>query len=374
MATRFVHIDDDQFEELCPKTHSKNTKRVTDTGVKLLSDFAAELKIENLELPIHDLDKLLVKFYAGARTKKGEYYKLNSFRGIRFSLQRYFLKRLNVDIISSDEFQAANTCFENISKLIAKSGKGSTIHHPEIEPEDLEKMYQSLSIETPTGLQEKVWLDVMIYLIRRGRENLMQMTKHTFCVGIDAAGKKFICQNSSEQDKNHDGIHDDGFDTTGEGRMYETGDSLCPVNTFTTYLSHLHPGEDSLWQRPLEKISYNSQVWYYRAPVGEKYLGGMMSKISSKYHLSQRYTNHSLRVTSMQILDDNNVESRHIVRVSGHKNTESIKSYARRLSAARKRSISQIISNNLGKQKRGNLQLLPESVFHEPKQNISPSN
>ena len=59
----------------------------------------------------------------------------------------------------------------------------------------------------------------MIYLIRRGRENLRQMTKHTFCVGIDAAGKKFICQNSSEQDKNHDGVHDDGFDTTGEGRM-----------------------------------------------------------------------------------------------------------------------------------------------------------
>ena len=58
---------------------------------------------------------------------------------------------------------------------------------------------------------------------------------------------------------------------------------------------------------------------------------------------------------------------------SAHKNTESIKSYARRLSAARKRGISQIISNNLGKQKRGNFQLLPELVFQEPKQNISPS-
>ena len=76
----------------------------------------------------------------------------------------------------------------------------------------------------------------------------------------------------------------------------------------------------------------------------------MLAKMSLKYKLSKRYTNHSIRVTSMQILEDNNVEGRHIQRVSGHKSPESITTYARRLSTARKRNISNIFSASLGNQ------------------------
>ena len=58
---------------------------------------------------------------------------------------------------------------------------------------------------------------------------------------------------------------------------------------------------------------------------------------------------HSLRVTSLQVLDDPNIDSRHIIRVSGHKNPESVSNYyARRLSAARKRNISSLLANSVG--------------------------
>ena len=66
----------------------------------------------------------------------------------------------------------------------------------------------------------------------------------------------------------------------------------------------------------------------------------MMPRLSEKYKLSQRYTNHSIRVTSLQVLEDANVEGRHIIRVSGHKSLESVQNYARKLSSARKRSIA----------------------------------
>ena len=74
----------------------------------------------------------------------------------------------------------------------------------------------------------------------------------------------------------------------------------------------------------------------------------MFPMLSSKYQLSQRYTNHSLRVTSLQVLEDGNIESRYIMRVSGHKNAESISNYARRLSSFRKRKISSILANSVG--------------------------
>ena len=73
------------------------------------------------------------------------------------------------------------------------------------------------------------------------------------------------------------------------------------------------------------------------AIYGAKALGDMMLNLWTKYKLSQRYTNHWVQVTSIQLLDDENVPGRHIVRISGHKSEASIKTYARKLSSARKR-------------------------------------
>lgn len=350
-SSRFVLLDDDDLSDFCIKKNAKNTDRATNFGMKLLKLFAKEVGISDTELDnlSNDaLNNLLKRFYTGVRTTKGEYYKVNSMRSIRFSVQRYFMQLSDFDIITCQDFHTSNLCFENLLKILTKSGKGNTDHHPEIEPEDIKKLYSSFDINNPIGLQEKVWLDVMMHLIRRGRENLRMMNKDTFLIGKDATGRRFVHQSTSEMDKNH-GISDNDCDTIGEGRIYETGGSSCPVKTFEAYISHLHPLEFSFWQRPLERYDQNKQVWYYRAPLGEKSLGNMMAKMSVKYGLSERYTNHSLRVTSLQVLDDNNIEGRHAIRVSGHKSTDSINSYARRLSASRKRNISGLISAHLSR-------------------------
>ena len=63
----------------------------------------------------------------------------------------------------------------------------------------------------------------------------------------------------------------------------------------------------------------------------------MLSKMSIKYDLSQRYTNHD-------------IDGRHIIRITGHKNEDSIKHYARKFSAARKRNISSILSSVVDKE------------------------
>ena len=44
-------------------------------------------------------------------------------------------------------------------------------------------------------------------------------------------------------------------------------------------------------------------------------------------------------------MDDADIEGRHIIRVSGHKRTESVENYARRLSVAKKRKISSILTD-----------------------------
>ena len=110
---------------------------------------------------------------------------------------------------------------------------------------------------------------------------------------------------------------------------------------------NLNPLESALWQRPKQSVQPDENIWYCNSPLGEKSLGNLMPNMSLKYGLSQRYTNHSIRVTSLQILDDDQIEGRHIIRVSGHKSVDSVKNYARRLSSCRKLGISSVLSSHL---------------------------
>lgn len=125
------------------------------------------------------------------------------------------------------------------------------------------------------------------------------------------------------------------------------GDVMCPVTSFKKYLSKLHPDIEDLWQRPLDSFEENSEIWYYKAPVGKNTLSSMMVEISKLGKLSRLYTNHSIRATTITRLDDAGIEARHIMRASGHKSESSIRSYACRLSENKKREMSDCLSGVL---------------------------
>jgi hypothetical protein len=76
---------------------------------------------------------------------------------------------------------------------------------PNIEPEDLTKLYTSLTLSphTPEGLLHKCWFDVMFFLCRRGREHLREMKKDTFKFAKKSNGKMYLYQARDELDKNH---------------------------------------------------------------------------------------------------------------------------------------------------------------------------
>ena len=348
VPSRFITFTEDQLKSLTRQKLSKNTENSTKVGIKLLKKYCSGTGVD-FEEEVREkesLDNLLMKFYAGIRTERGDVYKNNSLISFRNSLHRYFMEKQKVNIFDDHHFKNSNTVFRNVLKNGKSSGKGNTTHYPEIEPEDLEKLNNSFDINSPVGLQEFIWFNIMLRLIRRGRENLRSMTKETFSVATDATGKQYVYQVNSESDKNH-GIQDNSFDTTGEGRIYQNSGEKCPVKMFKKYLSLLHPKQNAFWQRPRDNISNSATNWYCNVPLGEKYLSSMMPKMSLKYKLSQRYTNHSIRVSGLQILDSNSIDSRHIMRISGHKRAESITNYARRLSAANSRKISTIFDENM---------------------------
>jgi hypothetical protein len=226
---RFSVPSEEELEKLVENRQSMNTKKSTSVAINCLRDFCLELKrpTEFEKIEKEDLAGLLLEFYAGARNKHGELYKKSTLNSIRFGLARYFKAVKEIDIIYDPVFTRSNVIFKAQSIELKKCGKGSINHYPELEPEDLRKIYTSINVASPLGLQQKVWMDIMLYLIRRGRENLCKMTKQTFSVGKDAAGQTYITQKEDELDKTHRGS-DAADDTVGEGKMYE-----CPGNVKT---------------------------------------------------------------------------------------------------------------------------------------------
>lgn len=102
---------------------------------------------------------------------------------------------------------------------------------------------------------------------------------------------------------------------------------------------------DRLFQRPSKE---NSVRWYDSAPMGHNTIANMMPRLSAKAGLSRRYTNHSLRATSVNVLDNiGKFASRHIMAVTGHKSENSLKTYSGHTGRDIKRAMSGTISTTL---------------------------
>jgi len=125
-----------------------------------------------------------------------------------------------------------------------------------------------------------------------------------------------------------------------------SGNPNCPVATFELYLSKLHPICKVLWQRPKDSVD-NDGFWYANAPAGKHTLGSMMTNISKWRKLSKIYSNHSKRATSITIMDECGIASRHIMKVSGHKSETFLKSYTQNISVTKKKEISATLSRSL---------------------------
>ena len=76
---------------------------------------------------------------------------------------------------------------------------------------------------------------------------------------------------------------------------------MCPVKTFETYLLKLNPKCAALFQRPKKEPC--DGPWYDNMCLGKHTHANKMKVLSKLANLSIEYTNHSIRATSVSILD-----------------------------------------------------------------------
>ena len=126
--------------------------------------------------------------------------------------------------------------------------------------------------------------------------------------------------------------------------MHETdvNSLLDPVNLYEFLISKLNPGIDPLFQTP-KKVYDANGCWSKCEPFGKK----VMPTLSRKAGLSQVYTNHCVRASTVTALHKAGIEGRRICQVTKHKNESSLAHYVSGSSSAQKRECSEILSGPL---------------------------
>ena len=315
--------------EMLGEVDSPNTKKQLKYAVNRLDSFArcagtTLTTVEAYDMP--ELDKFLSRFYAGLRKDNGELYTRKSMLGFRYGIQRHFMELKKVDITSTDIFAESNRMYKAMLVKIKKCGKGAVKHKTPVSKEDWIKIWDSLDIGTPIGLQNKVFLDVMIYFANRGREGMRSMSITDFSVEVDDNLKLRYITHRDTLTK----CRRENEDETVSGHMYEIpGSDRCPVASFLALRDVLNPDQPCMWQRPKDKAPEDGSAWYMKAPLGINTIGDKLKKISENAGCSRKYTNHSLRATTVTMLDAAGYPSRDIISITGHRSESSLKHYAR---------------------------------------------
>ena len=118
----------------------------------------------------------------------------------------------NLDIINNSAFQVSQKVFLAIAKDLKRDCKGVIAHYPPIEENDLTKMYEYFEMSDNVKLQQKLFVDIMLYFGRRGQDQIHELKVTNFAA---TTGKVYLYLTKDEQTKNH---QDDPNSV--EGRMY----------------------------------------------------------------------------------------------------------------------------------------------------------
>ena len=248
----------------------------------------------------------------------------------------------------------ANRMFVAKCKLYVKSGCKKPQHKPAIGTGDMNKLsgYFNQWDKNPEVLVEAVWFMLCFHFGRRGREGWTNMTMDTFKIQVDSEGISFLTPAQTETTKNHQGGYKQSDVEYTDQRMYGPG-----VNIYQFYMSKRNPKCSRLFQTPLKNFQISDackstdstmvDLWYKNEAMGKCTLGTIMQRISKKSGLSQVYTCHSVRVSTITTLFQAGIPCQQIMRITNHKRETSLKPYIEDTTEAQKRHNSSILANSL---------------------------
>ena len=318
------------------------------------------------------LDAILRRFYAEARSKLGDDYSKSTLLGFRHSIERYLnAPPLNKGLkLSSDpRFKRSNEMLNAKVVSLKRHGKENVKNKPAIETEDLVRLKSSqvMSPSNPLGLLRNVWFHVILFFCRRGREgqrNQLQVWSRSNAPKLRNNGAWWGIKKSprwSWRHSEHEKVRQNVRNRRYERRLQSLEALPHQVepkvrSVFPMSSQELECRRQRLgWTRwrvkthhelIVESSEFTSLGWTHWTPWW---------KIAVKQH---PYTNHSLRATAITLWSNAGIAHRHMMVIAGHRNEQSLAHYNTWPSTTQLRNCSDVLSRSFNI---GNVGSQPES-------------
>ena len=334
---RFTLATDDTIEELRNGAKNVNTSRSTSFWLSVWKTWCEGMNIA-LDIEEHEpaeLNRLLEKFYAEVKNRNGEDYEPDSLRVMIAALDRHLKeKQYPLSIVKDREFHSSKQVLEGKAKLLRQAGRGKRPNKARnLTKEEEEVLWKEskLGSTTPEALVNTMWWILTQHFGLRGRQEHHDMKLDDFQLCKDDNGVEFVQFTEGQTKTRQGGLHTKLRDF--QPRMFAVGGERCPVALFKQFVSRRPQNLKTTGPFYLS-IKTNrkpdDKVWFKVQPMGENKINNMMKSIVADTSLEssdKKFTNHSARKTVVSKLKKANVERSGIVKVTGHKNIQSLDDY-----------------------------------------------
>ena len=179
------------------------------------------------------------------------------------------------------DFARANGILKHMVGLWLKEGNVSS-QFPAIEPDDLRKMSEYFTRDSPENLQFEVWYSLVYHFGLRGREIISSVALSDVNISVDSDSRSFVSIKYNSLSKNiKQSLSEKEFENLKTSRMYDTPSNKdkCPVEAMRIYKTKIPSSNENLFPKPRNTWSPDG-LWYTESrKVGKNQFGTFMSPV-----------------------------------------------------------------------------------------------
>lgn len=334
---RFILATDEIIEQLRNGAKNVNTSKSTTFWYSVwktwCEDKSIVLKMEEHEPA--ELNRLLVKFYAEVKNKSGDDYEPDSLKVMIAALDRHLKEKFYpLSIVKDREFHSSKQVLEGKAKLLRLAGRGKRPNKARnLTKEEEEVLWKDNKFgdETPEALTSTMWWLLTQHFGLRGRQEHHDMKIEDFQLSKDDNGVEFLQFAEGITKTRQGGLHFKNRDF--QPRMFAVGGDRCPVAIFKQFVNHRPPTlkkAGSFYLSIKTNRKPDDSVWFKVQPMGVNKINEMMKNLVADTVLGsseKKFTNHSARKTVVSKLKKAKVDRSGIMKITGHKNIQSVDDY-----------------------------------------------
>ena len=356
-----IQMGEDEIAQFIAAQQNENTKRKTDSDMRLFKAFCVSRgenrPIESLQ-PL-ELDTLFGNFLISIKKQKGDEYEPSSIRGFLSSLDRYLkTNRYPHTVVKNSLFPHTNEALQAKMKSLKAQGYGNKPNESdELTDSDIEKLFEcgQLGTETPMQLTNLLHTSFSLVLGMRGGVEPRNLKWGDIELNTDEDGDEYLCHKRERQTKTRVGA--DPKDTRKfKPKVWNNADlSRCPVQAYKIF-SHHRPKEMQSPDAPFF-LAINHQrnpnnprhCWFKNCPLGKNQMYKLVPNMKANcpaLNDGRRLTYHSVRKHLLQKCNDMGLAPTDTVQISGHKNLQSVNSYAKLNNQQQKKIATALINTD----------------------------